>query len=122
MELRSCLKRSSIRPQPDLQASIIAWYPKTTSLHEPPFLPGVRLHLPGERHMSEIEAVWKRMKVCAEECAARRDGLSKSKAESIVHRFMREARVTPWPDPEVIEFFGRELIVMTEERRASLSA
>lgn len=72
--------------------------------------------------MSEIEAVWQRMKVCADECAARGDRLSQSKAESIVHRLMREARVTPWPEPEVMQFFARELILMMQERRASISA
>ena len=68
--------------------------------------------------MSDIQVVWDQMKKFAVDHARRGERFNQRKAEATVVTFMREARVTPWPPPEVIQFFARELVGMIDTHAA----
>ncbi len=67
--------------------------------------------------MTPIDTVWNRMKACAADCVSRGERPGRFRAEAIVIRYMHEERVSPWPPPEVIHFFGSELLGMIDRAR-----
>lgn len=72
--------------------------------------------------MTDIDSVWARLKACAADYAARGEDLRRLRAEAIVIRFMQEARIAPWPPPQVVEFFANELLSMVGRARANEAA
>jgi urease gamma subunit len=64
-----------------------------------------------------VESVWSHIKDTARDYVARGVKLNERDAEAIITKFLREARVSPWPSIDVIEFYAQELLNMVDRDR-----
>jgi hypothetical protein len=64
--------------------------------------------------VTPIEAVWNQIKASAAEHSARGEHLSREQAKVTVSQMLREARVAPWPPPDIIDFYASELVEMVD--------